>query len=43
MMPEAEREVSHEPDEDGPWWDEGRDLPGEAELQDLINEDTGEE
>ena len=37
-MPEDEREVSHEPDEDGPLWDEGRDLPGEAEMADLLDE-----
>lgn len=44
MMPEAEREVSHEIDEDGPVWDEGRDLPGEADYADLMDdvEEEGE-
>lgn len=39
MMPEDERETSHEPDEDGPIWDEGRDLPSEGELADLQGEE----
>jgi len=40
-MPEQERAVSHEPEEDGPWWDEGASLPSEAEMADLL--DDGDE
>lgn len=43
MMPEEEREVSYEADEDGPMWNEGRDLPGESELADLLDDGEDDE
>lgn len=41
MMPEAERDVGYDIEDDGPQWDEGRDLMGEADLADFLDE--GEE
>lgn len=38
MMPESDRDVGYDPEDDGPQWDEGRDLPGEAEMFDLLDE-----
>ena len=45
-MPEAERDVGYDPEDDGPQWDEGRDLMGEADFADFLSdedEDEGDE
>lgn len=40
-MPESEREVSHDPEDDGPMWDEGVNDMGEADFADFL--DDGED
>lgn len=42
-MPEEERQVSHDPEDDGPMWDEGVNDMGEADFADFLSEDDGED
>lgn len=37
-MPEDERDCSFDPDEEYPW-DQDRDAPGEADVQDMLSDD----
>ena len=37
-MPECDRDPGYDPEDDGPQWDEGRDLMGEADFADFLDE-----